>query len=75
MNFIPHTQKELKSMNLENDSICTVKYMNRDYFNGDERLEVAKAKVVINDGKYLFIVSDAYGMDKFINDVAILGKL
>lgn len=75
MNFIPHTQADLKKMKLVEDSVCTVKYINRDYFNGDERLEVAKAKILVNDNNYIFVVSDAYGMDKFINDVVILGQL
>lgn len=75
MNFVPHTQDELKKMKLVENCVCTVKYINRDYFNGDERLEIGKARVLINENNYVFVVSDAYGMDKFIDDVVILGQL
>ena len=73
MNFKPHTQKELQSFNIINDSIYTIEFMNRDYFNGVEDLEKKEAKAIIDDKNEIsFIITDDYGMDKFIKDVRVI---
>jgi hypothetical protein len=72
MNFKPHTQDELKILNLKENQSYTIEYLNKDYFNGEETLETAKAKLILNDNKFIFIVPDPYGMDRFINDVRVI---
>lgn len=46
------------------------------YFNGEETIEMAKAKALVNDGQILFLVPDPYGMNRFITEVKVvdLGK-
>jgi len=39
MKFIPSTQSELKSLNIQNDELYQIEYLNKDYFNGDESIE------------------------------------
>lgn len=73
MNFIPNTQTELKNLNLKENSSYTIEYLNRDYFNGDENLEKTVAKAICDDkGDFSFIVTDDYGMEKFIKDVRVI---
>lgn len=72
MNFKPHTQKELEELNLNENETYTIEYINKDYFNGENSLEIAKAKVIINDTKYVFVVPDPYGMDRFINEARVI---
>ena len=73
MNFIPHRQNELKNFNIKENESYTIEYLNRDYFNGDENIEKTVAKAICNDaGEISFIVTDDYGMDKFIKDVRVI---
>lgn len=72
MNFISNTQDELKKLNIIDGNEYLIEYKNKDYFNGEETIEKAKAKALINDNQILFIVPDPYGMDRFINEVRII---
>ena len=72
MNFISHTQNELRNLNITDGSEYFIEYLNKDYFNGEETTERTKAKALINDGQILFVVPDPYGMGRFISDVKVL---
>ncbi|AXX92015.1 hypothetical protein CPU12_00250 [Malaciobacter molluscorum LMG 25693] len=72
MEFIPHTQEELKSMDIKEDEIYSIQYQERDYFNADTRIEIAKGKAVISNNEIIFIVTDSYGMDKFIKEARVI---
>lgn len=73
MNFKANTQEELKQLNIQDGNKYLVEYKNKDYFNGEETLERARAKAIINDEVISFIVPDPMGMEKFISEVKILG--
>lgn len=70
--FTPHTQDELKKLNIQDEQIYTIEYLDKDYFNGDESLVKADAKSIINNGEISFIITDDYGMDKFIKNVKVI---
>lgn len=72
MNFTPHTQEELKEMEIKDGHDYRIEYVDRDYFNGIETIDNTHAKAIINDGDISFVVKDAYGMDKFIKDVRVV---
>lgn len=72
MNFKAQTQEELKALGVVEGKNYTIEYLNKDYFNGEETLERSSATVMINEGKISFVVSDPYGMDKFINNVRVI---
>lgn len=72
MSFKPHTQDELKSLGVVENETYTIEYLNKDYFNGEETLERSTATAIMNDGMIMFVVSDPYGMDKFINNAKVL---
>ena len=73
MIFIATTQEELKQLNIQENQEFLVEYKNKDYFNGEETIEKAMAKAIINDGLISFIIKDPIGMEKFISEVKILG--
>lgn len=73
MIFIATTQEELKQLNIQENHEFLVEYKNKDYFNGEETIERAMAKAIINDGLISFIIKDPMGMEKFISEVKILG--
>lgn len=72
MNFKANTQEELKKLNIQDGSEYLVEYKNKDYFNGEETIEKAKAKVITNDGVISFIIPDPMGMERFISEVRVL---
>ena len=72
MNFKASTQEELKKLNIQEGSEYLVEYKNKDYFNGEETIEKAKAKAIINDGVISFIIPDPMGMERFISEVRVL---
>lgn len=72
MTFKPHTQDELKELNLNEHTTYKIEYINKDYFNGEENLEISQAKVLVNDSEIIFIVTDPYGMDKYINSARVI---
>ena len=72
MNFKVNTQEELKKLNIQEGSEYLVEYKNKDYFNGEETIEKAKAKAIINDGVISFIIPDPMGMERFISEVRVL---
>ena len=73
MIFIATTQEELKQLNIQENQEFLVEYKNKDYFNGEETIEKAMAKAIINDGLVSFIIKDPMGMERFISEVKILG--
>jgi hypothetical protein len=73
MIFIANTQEELKQFNIQENQEYLVEYKNKDYFNGEETIEKAMAKAIINDGLVSFIIKDPMGMERFISEVKILG--
>ncbi len=72
MNFIPNTQEELKQLNIQEDKEYQVEYKNKDYFNGEETIEIELAKAIINDGVISFIIKDPMGMERYIDQVRII---
>ncbi|MBT3279947.1 MAG: hypothetical protein HOF69_05775 [Campylobacteraceae bacterium] len=72
MKFIPSTQSELKSLNIQNDELYQIEYLNKDYFNGDESIEKTQAKAIISNDVVSFIISDDYGMDKFVSNFRVI---
>ena len=72
MNFKANTQEELKKLNIQEGSEYLVEYKNKDYFNGEETIEKAKAKAILNDGVISFIIPDPMGMERFISEVRVL---
>ena len=72
MNFKANTQEELKRLNIQDGSEYLVEYKNKDYFNGEETIEKAKAKAILNDGVISFIIPDPMGMERFISEVRVL---
>ncbi|MBP7769799.1 MAG: hypothetical protein KA055_01605 [Aliarcobacter sp.] len=72
MNFKASTQEELKKLNIQEGSEYLVEYKNKDYFNGEETIEKAKAKAIINDGVISFIIPDPMGMERFISEIRVL---
>ncbi len=70
--FIPHTQEQLKELNIIENEKYTIEYLDKDYFNGDETLVKTIATAIINDNNYSFIIVDDYGMDKFISNVRVI---
>lgn len=72
MNFKANTQEELKRLNIQDGSEYLVEYKNKDYFNGEETIEKAKAKAIVNDGVISFIIPDPMGMERFISEVRVL---
>ena len=72
MNFKANSQEELKKLNIQDGSEYLVEYKNKDYFNGEETIEKAKAKAIVNDGVISFIIPDPMGMERFISEVRVL---
>lgn len=70
--FISNTQEELRKLNIQESQTYMIEYLDRDYFNGDETLVKTKAKAVINDGSIYFVITDDYGMDKFIKNFRVI---
>ena len=74
MAFLPHTQEELKRLNVQADSTYLIQYANKDYFNGEETIEIGKATATITDGNIYFVVVDPYGMDKLVMQARLVGR-
>lgn len=72
MSFKSNTQEELKALNITEGNEYLVEYKNKDYFNGEETIERAKAKAILNDGSISFIIPDPMGMERFISEVRII---
>lgn len=73
MNFTANTDFELKVMNLKENHEYTIEYLDRDYYNGVEKVEKTKAKLIFDDERnHIFLVKDDYGMDKFIKDARVI---
>ena len=75
MNFIPYTQEELQELGIKENNTYTILYQNKDYFNGETTMEKTNGVAVFNKDKILFLVTDPYGMDKFIDNVRIVGSI
>mgnify|MGYP003585313330 CR=1 FL=1 len=75
MSFQFHTYDELVKMDIKDDANCLIEYQNKDYFNGEETIEKAVAKAIRQNDKFIFVVPDPYGMDRFIERVKVLELL
>jgi len=73
MSFIPHTQDELKQLNIQPGKTYTIEYINKDYYNGEETIEKGRATPVFNDNNIYFNVTNPYGMDKMVMKVRVVG--
>ena len=71
MAFIPHTQEELKVLNIEVGKTYAIEYANKDYFNGEDTIEKGLGMAFESNGNIYFNVVDPYGMDKMIMQVKI----
>ncbi len=74
MAFVPHTQEELKRLNIQTNSTYLIEYANKDYFNGEETIEKGRATAVFAENNIYFNVVDPYGMDKLVMQVRVLGR-
>ena len=74
MAFVAHTQEELKGLNIQTDKRYLIQYANKDYFNGEETIEIGKATATHTDGNIYFVVVDPYGMDKLVMQVRVVGR-
>jgi len=74
MAFKPHTQEELKNLNIISGKSYSLQYINKDYYNGEETIEKGDGTALLNDENIYFNVTDPYGMDKLIMKVRILGN-
>lgn len=72
MAFVPHTQEELKKLNIIAGDSYQLQYANKDYYNGEETIEKGVGTAIVNNGNIYFSVTDPYGMDKLIMKVRIL---
>lgn len=72
MAFIPHTQEELKKLNISTGMTYTIEYQNKDYYNGEETIEKGKATAMVSEGNIYFSVTDPYGMDKMVMKARVL---
>ncbi len=75
MAFVPHTQEELKNLNILAGKTYLIEYQNKDYYNGEETIEKGKGVAFISEGNIYFTVTDPYGMDKMIMKVRYLKEL
>ena len=75
MNFIPHTQEQLKAMRIKDGEHFLIQYKNKDYYNSEETIEKGKGVAVGNNGNIYFSVTDPYGMDKLVMEAKILEKI
>ena len=72
MQFTPHSQEELKALNIEVGNSYSIEYINKDYYNGEETIEKAQGKAFTSNGNIYFNVVDPYGMDKMVMQVKVL---
>ncbi len=74
MSFSPQTQEELKRIDIQADKTYLIQYINKDYYNGEETIEIGKATATITDGDVYFTVVDPYGMEKLVMQVKVIGR-
>lgn len=72
MNFVAHTQEELKNLNLLDREIYTIQYMNRSDISSDEIMQVSKAQVLTQNDQFVFKVSNEVGINQFIKEVKVI---
>ena len=72
MAFVAHTQEELQQLGIHKGNVYRIKYLNKDYFNGDESIEQGNATAIENQGNIYFNVVDPYGMDKLVMKARVL---
>ncbi len=74
MAFTAQTQQELKQLDIKADKTYLIQYVNKDYYNGEETIEIGKATAAITDGNIYFVVVDPYGMDKLVMQARLIGR-
>ncbi len=73
MAFVPHTQPQLKALRVTEGKRYNIKYLNKDYFNGEETVERAVGTAVESDEGIFFVVTDPYGMEKMVMQAKVVG--
>ena len=74
MAFVPHTQQQLQALKLQPKSTYLIQYANKDYFNGEESIEIGKATATFTEGHIYFTVVDPYGMDRLVMQARLIGR-
>lgn len=74
MTFIPHTQAQLKALRVTEGHAYTIEYRNKDYFNGEETVELGRGTAVVTDRGIFFNVQDPYGMEKLIMEARVIAR-
>lgn len=69
--FTPHTQDELKQLNIIIRNSYDFEYANKDYFNAQESLEKGEGVAFESDGNIYLTVLDTYAMDKIVMQVRV----
>ena len=49
-----------------------ITYRNKDYFNGEETVELGKCTAVVTEKGIFFNVLDPYGMDKLVMQARVI---
>ena len=70
--FKASTQEELKSLQIQIGQQYKIRYINKDYYNGEETIELGVGTAINSGGQIYFNVLDPYGMDKLIMQVQVL---
>lgn len=63
MKFIPHTQEELRNLNITAGKPYPIEYANKDYYNGEETIEKGVGTAFLSSDNIYFNVTDPYGME------------
>lgn len=71
IDFIPTSKEELKEK-IVDGKFYEVEYENHDYFNGENVVEKAVARAIVNEDGIMFLVKDPYGMEEFISNVRLV---
>jgi hypothetical protein len=72
--FKPHTQEQLRALKIVEGRTYTIEYQNKDYFNGEETVELGKGSAVVTDKGIFFNVQDPYGMEKLIMQARVIAE-
>lgn len=61
----------MEKKDIQDGQSYKIKYKNKDYFNGDETIETTIAKAIVDEDNISFVITDDYGMEKFIRNFEI----
>lgn len=74
MAFRATTQGELHNLDIVAGQQYQIRYINKDYYNGEETIEEGMGTAIITDGNIYFSVVDPYGMDKLVMQVQVIQR-